>query len=337
MKINREELKSALEIVKPGLASKEVIPQSTSFAFLNGNIVTYNDEISISHPIKNLEITGAIEATELYKFISKLKEEEIDIDINEESIVLKSGRATAGFVLNTEIKLPIEQELSEKSKWKNLSEGFIDVMKFVSMSCSNDLSNPKLTCVHINENGFMEASDNFRVCHHKIEVPFSTVLIPGESVDIVTKMKPNKVSEGNGWIHFKTEYGTVISCRLFNDVFVDTSAIIKPVKAGVEITFPDNLGEILDRAIIFVNKEEGITGVDINIGGKFLVVDSKTESSWFTEKSRIKYEGEPISFSVTPYLLKDILSKTKNCLLSDKLLRFTGENWVYVTSLRIAV
>ena len=48
MKINKKELQEALERVKPGLASRELIEQSTSFAFMRDRVVTYNDEISIS-------------------------------------------------------------------------------------------------------------------------------------------------------------------------------------------------------------------------------------------------------------------------------------------------
>ena len=54
IKVNRVELKEALERVRPGLASKDIIDQATSFAFLKDRVVTYNDEISISHPVKGL-------------------------------------------------------------------------------------------------------------------------------------------------------------------------------------------------------------------------------------------------------------------------------------------
>ena len=56
MKTNKTKLQTALEIVKPGLANKEIIEQSTSFAFLKGKVVTYNDEVSISHPLKGIEL-----------------------------------------------------------------------------------------------------------------------------------------------------------------------------------------------------------------------------------------------------------------------------------------
>ena len=59
--MNREDILEALEIVKPGLASKEHIEQSTCFAFKNGKVMTFNDEISVSHPVEGLDgLEGAI-------------------------------------------------------------------------------------------------------------------------------------------------------------------------------------------------------------------------------------------------------------------------------------
>ena len=75
--MKRIDLLKALEIVKPGLASKEIIQQTTSFAFIEGRVVTFNDEISISHPVPDLDIQGAVQADELYKFLKKTKADEI--------------------------------------------------------------------------------------------------------------------------------------------------------------------------------------------------------------------------------------------------------------------
>ena len=91
MKVKKENLRNALEIVKPGLSNKELIEQSTSFAFIKGRVVTYNDEISISHPVEDLKNSGAIKAEELYALLSKIKEEEIDIVPQEAEILIKDG------------------------------------------------------------------------------------------------------------------------------------------------------------------------------------------------------------------------------------------------------
>ena len=90
--MKKAELIKALEAVRPGLANKEMIEQSTSFAFMKDRVVTYNDEISISYPIQDLDLTGAIKAEELYAFLSKAKTEDIDVEITDAEIRLKAGR-----------------------------------------------------------------------------------------------------------------------------------------------------------------------------------------------------------------------------------------------------
>ena len=78
MKISRVELLEALEKVKPGLANKELIEQSTSFAFIGDRVVTYNDEISVSHTVKGLEnMRGAIKAKTLYEFLARVKDRKL--------------------------------------------------------------------------------------------------------------------------------------------------------------------------------------------------------------------------------------------------------------------
>lgn len=338
MKINKDKLKEALEIVKPGLANKEIIEQTTSFAFISGRVITYNDEISIAHPITDLDIEGAIQAEELYKFLGKVKTEEITVINKEGEIVLKSGRATTGFTLISEIMLPLNEEIAEIGDWKPLPEKFVESLKFTYSSCSKDMSDPKLTCVHVNEEGFIESSDNFRITHCKLKKKFTfpTFLIPATSVDVVVKQQPVEIAKGNGWVHFKTEKGTVISCRVYQETYVDTSSYLKrPKKEGVEIIFPDKLDEVLEKAKIFSHRKQTMDeSVELELNEDMLLVKSNSESGWFKERVKIDYKEDFIAFSITPHLLQDILSQTKRCVLYESYLRFEGDDWIYITSLR---
>ena len=126
MKINKEQLQRALEIVKPGLANKELIEQSTSFAFMGGKVITYNDSISVSHPVEGLELEGAVLADNLYKFLGKIKKADVDLVVKDNEIILTTGKATAGLTLQSEIKLPLDETLSERGRWQKLPENFID-------------------------------------------------------------------------------------------------------------------------------------------------------------------------------------------------------------------
>lgn len=334
MKIDRQELLDALEIVKPGLANKEIIEQSTSFAFMEGRIVTFNDEISISHPVSGLNITGAVKAEEFYGILNKLKKEEITIVLKENELILKSGSSKAGLVLQAEISLPLD-EIEEINKWGRLPANFVEALKFTVHATSRDMSRPILTCVHINKDGFVEASDSNRVALFELikEMPVDTFLIPSHTVLEIIKMAPTKVAKSPNWIHFKTKKGTIISCRIFVDSFPDTKEILKV--QGVQIEFPKIVQEVLDRASVFAKREQSLDeNVTISLEDHFMNIESKSDFGWFKERIKIEFDLIPISFNITPNLLMDILNKTHTCIISDTMIKFEASLWQYVIALR---
>lgn len=334
MKIKTEQLKHALETVKPGLANKELIEQSTSFAFLKDKIVTYNDEISISYPMK-LDIQGAIKADELYQLLNKLNKEEIDITVTDKEIIIQCGRTKAGLILQQEIKLPLE-EIEEQDKWYDLPEDFIKYMRFAMTSCSKDFSRPKLTCVHVNKNGRIEASDDSRIIQCKLEkkLPVDTFLIPATSVTQLVKLNPTQVASGKSWVHFKTDERAVISCRTFEDSFPNIGQHLNV--EGVEITLPKITSDILDRAVVFAKRDHILDEeVSITLNNNRIKIEARSETGgWFEEEANMKYNDELIAFLISPYLLKDILLETQTCIICENRLKFNGLNWSYVTVLK---
>ena len=338
MKIETAKFKNALSIVKPALASKEIIEQTTSFAFIDNTVITYNDEICIVHPVEGIEINGVIQADELYKFLGKVKEKEFDVTITDSEIVMKAGRSKVGFALNKEILLPLNEEISEKGKWKKLPEQFIQACKFAVASASTNMGDENLTCVHFNENGSIEATNNYRlvVWNFPEQLPMPTTLIPASSIKEVIKLKPIKVATGKGWIHFENAEKTVISCRIVSETFVNTESIIKSIKRGKKMTFPDGLVQILDKAEIFTQEQKTDGSVTIIIQNGKLLVKSESLTAWFKETIPCENE-EDFSFSITPYLLKDILKETNTCTISGNALLFKSGNWVYLTSLAVTI
>lgn len=338
MKVQIKQLREALEIVKPGLANKELaIEQATSFAFMDGRVVTYNDEISVSHPVEGLkDLQGAIDADLLYPFLGKLKTEEVDMDLNEKSeLIIKSGKSKAGFLLQADIKLPLDQEVSEKGKWKALPENFIDRVSFVMHAAGSGHAKPILTCVHVNKEGYVEASDGYRIAHYDLpsEMPVATFLMPVDSAVNLAKLKPVRIAEGKGWIHFRTADNTIFSCRILEDPYVNTAPHM--IVTGKRITFPEEINGMLDRAMVFAEREKKtMEKVIISISKNVLQINSDSDIGWFEESADIKYKEEDIKFNVTPYLLKRILTITQSCIVGNKMLKFEGEGWVYTSLLR---
>jgi DNA polymerase III sliding clamp (beta) subunit (PCNA family) len=324
--MKKENLLQALEIVKPGLASREIIEQTNAFAFIKGRVVTYNDEISLSHPVTGLDITGAVQAEELYQLLRKIKKDEIEITVNDNEITINAGKAKAGLVLQQEIKLPL-QEVDTHSDWHKLPENFTKPLRFAVAACSHDSSQPILKSVHVNQKGYIEGSDNFRVTRYTLAKRLSvkTFLIPATSVREVIKLNPAEIAEGTGWIHFRTAEGTTLSCRVYEETFPDTTPFLSV--EGVEINFPKTIMDIIERAAVFTEND-----VYVSLKDKRITISSKSDTGWFKEEANAVYDGEPVEFSIVPGLLKDILSETQHCVYNGSVLKFEGENWVYVSS-----
>lgn len=335
MNVNKNELKKALDLVKPGLSNSELIEQSTSFAFMGDRVVTYNDEISISHPLTGIEITGSVKATYLYQFLAKIKKDEIEFEVEGNELLVKSGKAKAGLVFESEIKLPLE-EIEKIGKWKKLPTTFIKHVSLAMKAATSDLSRPILTCVHIRKDGIIEASDGFMImqCWGE-ELPSDNFLLPAKLASIVASMEPTHIYKGSSWVHFKTSEGTILSCRIFDETFPDTEPHL--TAEGETLKFPATMQEIIDKAIIFCKNDYHLSEeITITVENNKVKVHSESEGAWFEEVANMKYNKEEISFKIAPYLLKDILSSNNECLISEdgaKLL-FEGEDWKYLALLK---
>lgn len=330
MKIKKDELIYALEKVKPGLAKQEVIEQTTSFAFLNGKIITYNDRISVSHPI-NLDINGAVNATELYKLLGKIKKDEIDLTIQQNEIILKAGRSKAGFRLQNEIKLPLN-EINIK-EWKKAPPDLKHAMCFTMFSCSTYMMTPILTCVSVNtEKQTVESSDNTRITQYKIKnkIPVPSFLIPAKSVKELVDYDFTHMALNNGWIHFKTNEETIFSCRIFEDEYVDVDDYINSV-TGHRIKIPSGIQDILDRALVFVNDQNDKL-ITVKLENKKISIKAINANQWFEETTKVNYNDKPIEFQVNPIMLKDIINKTNNFIIGKNLLKFKNDEWSHIVA-----
>lgn len=339
MKINKDKLQKALEIVKPGLANNEIIEQSASFAFLEDRVVTYNDSISLSHPVEELDLRGAIRAEELYEFLNKTDKEQIQIKTTENQLGLVAGKTKAGLKLKSEIVLPI-QETGEvgAGDWEQLpgEEEFAHNLDFIKDSTSKDMSRRVLTCVNVEET-YMEASDSFQIMRVYLDVdnpfPFSGSLIPAENIGEIKKIEPHEVAETNGWLHFRNREGTVLSCRVLMDNYPSTEGHFEV--EGQRLVFPDEMQKILDRVMVFT-KRDNLMDEEMQVLLKKgqLLVKGENEYGWIKEQANVKYSGGKTSFWITPYLLKNILERSNECAIGKEKIKFEGGDWEYVAVLR---
>jgi DNA polymerase III sliding clamp (beta) subunit (PCNA family) len=336
MKVNKDKLKTALEAVKPGLSNNEIIEQATSFAFTKGRVITYNNELCVSYPLEEVDIECAVEARELYDFIGKVKKDEVDIELTDENLVMKAGRAKAGFPVETEIKMPVES-VFERKEWKPIPDDFLKACKFAMQGCSKDEIHFNLTCVHVKDDGIVESTDNHRLAHWdlgdllKIE---KTFLIPAKSVQEVIKLNPSYITVEDDWVHFQNEISAIISCRIVDDNFPDTSRIINHKKEGTVVIFPDDIDEVLDKAQVFLSKMiESQRSVNVMAKENVLTISSQSDRGWFNEEIEMEDEMDDFEFTINPVFLKEILKESNQCKVYRDMLEFKGDDLVYLVAL----
>ncbi len=335
--MNKKLLLDCLERVAPGLSRKDVIEQATSFAFMGDKVVTFNDEISISCKLPDINLTGAIKAEELYKFLSKVKTEEIELTMEENEIRIRSGKAKIGLVIESEIKLPLS-ELGEIKKWEKLPEDFMKTLETVRFCCARSMSNSKLTCLHIRNDGIMESCDNYRAIRFQMKSKLSfSFLLPSSSANILLNYPVMLTTISPGWVHFATKDKSLIfSCRVYSDTYEDLDRNFQ-IENTTSFTFPKESLEILERAQIFSKGDIFIDQqVEISVEGKRLFFRVKRSGAWFEEWVKIP-ETDPFSTLVHPQFLQDILKLTSTCeILPGKMMKFTGENWEHVASMSVS-
>jgi hypothetical protein len=336
MKIQKEQLRKALEIVKPGLANKEIAEQTSSFAFIDGFVVTYNDSISIRHPIGDIGLNGAIRAEKLYKLLTKIKRDEIEIQIDEKELTIMTGKAVAKLAIEAEITMPILDMKKIMKKFQDLPDNFSRNLRFAMQSCSRDMSKPVLTAVHIRENGAFEGSDGFRLSRIRGDgMPCPDFLLPADTAAQVAKLNPIRIHLQEAWVHFQNEEGSIISSRILEDDVYPLVDHIFDFK-GEKLQLPKAIADILDRATIFSSDSDHFLDqkVDVQIEDNSVVVSGECSTGSYAETAKMRYEGNPIKFAMTPHLFKDIMTETHECIVGEGRIKFTGENWEYLGMLK---
>jgi DNA polymerase III sliding clamp (beta) subunit (PCNA family) len=332
MKLQKQNLLKALNVVKSGLASKEIIEQSTNFIFQDGQVITFNDEIAVHCPIgKDFDIAGAVPAKELLAILTRFSGDEVDLEIVENELRLKCGRQRSGIKLEAEICLPIDK-IKIPKKWKVLPSDFVSALKCCYSAAAKDLTYPGLANIHLDE-VCAESSDNSQVAYWswKKEGFDGDILFPISAVLNLLSLSPIKYFCDHGWGHFLNEGGAVLSCRISEGEFPDVSAHLDFEEFG-KIEFPSTIIDILDKAGVFTAgamKQDKLISLDVNEKG-MLTVRGEGDYGWYEESRRVKWTGTAIGFQVSPDNLRSILENSAIAIVGEDKIKFETDRMIYL-------
>ncbi len=326
--MKREELLHALSIIKPGLSNKEIVEQTTHFAFKDGEAFTYNDQISINCEF-DVGFEGAVKAEEFFQIIDKLKEDEVDLKIKNGKLLIESGKTKASLSVETDISLP---EIEIPEDWLPLPENFTDAMHFCSFSVGENINKFEFTCLNIIEDSIISC-DNHRITKKeldaKIEVPF---LLLGSSAKQLEKYKPIEYALSDNWIHFQNNEGVIFNCRTVEALYPDVDQLFEI--EGEEIELPKELEEAVSKADILTSTNfEQDKFITLTLKKNELICRGEGQLGWLEESIPVKYKGDEVNLKVHPNHFVEILSHLKTVIIGENSLLFEGEDFKHCISL----
>lgn len=330
-KVNREELLNILSVLRPAIATKDIVEHADSIIFSNGLAWSYNDEIAISHPLpEGLDLTGAALAEPLLKLLDKIPDEIIFLESDEKEIRIKTKNSKAGIPLKMSDSFLVEAiPMPGQEDWEKIPEGLIKALSLAARSASTDMSKPILTHICI-ESGQVIGCNNFSltVCQVKVD---KLPLLPAMVVPHLSSFCPEMIAFNKGWIHFVNKNDCVLSCRSGTGEYPNVSKILK-VK-GEEIEFPKELSKVLERAGIFSETEfASDQRITLSAEDKKLKVEGRGQMGWFEEVVPFASD-KTFSFSVHPEYILTAMEYGRKMVLGEKALLLKGKNFAHVVSI----
>lgn len=331
MKVNRAQLLKEVESVLPGLSEKELIEQSDCIVFKDKKICTYNDEIACTYKTK-MDITAAVQSKPLISLLKKMKEEEIDVSLEENTFLIKGKGRRSGIRMESKILLPIDT-IESPVKWNSLPEDFTEGLKTVVNCAGNDDSQFILSCIHIHPK-WIEACDNQQIGRFKIDTGFTkSILVRKDSLKHIINLDMTKFSETENWVHFKNPAGLMISCRRYVEDYPEVDDILNV--SGTKTLLPKGIKDAVERAEIFSSENADDNLVTITVQAGKLKIIGEGVSGWFRESKKTEYKGNDISFRITPTLLTDLVQKHNECIIASDRMKIEIGKLQYVTVLSV--
>lgn len=328
MEVNREQLLQDVESVSAGLSQRDIVEQSSCFVFRDSAVITFNDEVCCSTKCC-VPIEGAVQAAPLVAILRKLTEQTIDVSVADGELLIRGRRRSLGIRMDDCISLPVDS-VETPAKWRRLPSDFGEAIQVVKECASSDQSTPILTCINLQPHQ-VEASDNYQITRYFCETNLrKPVLVKRDSIQHIVSLDMTHVAETDNWIHFRNQSGVRFSCRRYEESFpcLDEYFQFK----GDRIVLPRGLSEAVEKAEIFSAENDDNQIKVIIRAGKFRI-RGEGVSGWFTEFSKTKYKGPPISFYISPRLLVNLTTRHNECEIGEGRLRVDAGRFVYVTAL----
>ncbi len=331
MKINRKELLNILDEIKSGADTKNVVGSLGYYLFTGKDIITYNDKISIQHPLKT-DFNLLVKANDFYKIISKIKDDTISLGENDGKLGIscKSAKIILASIYDEELNDRIKHitKSLNSTKWEELPGNFIESVLVCSFTASTQESDGTLTCVYVNENTCV-ASDNNRISFADLDKDIDEMFIKASEIKTLVSILPTSYAITESWLHFKGDNGCIFSIRRTDGQFPDFLPFFD--FEGIAIDLPSSLTDGIDLTSVLMDADD--PSMNFKISNNVVILSIKNENGKSMHRSKIKYSGADIDFAVNPEFLKEMMKHSSSLILGKDKAKLKTENFSLLTAL----
>lgn len=318
--MNRIELLNKLSLVKPSLASNDLIPVLTCLWFKGNEILAYNDKISISTKCKT-EFIGAIPGNTILGLLKSSRAKDVEfVQENEDTLLVKaaSSRMRLGVLAIGEIfEMPKATNKVLSVDMKPFLAGIKDCLR----SVSEDTSRPDHLGVTLiphdvgillfstNGNTVSNAFVDKNTDKNGVDLKDRIIL----STDFCKQMlaladDKSRLEINDGYALFSTQEATLFGKLIESEKPLEFEQLMDKHFPSSHIKklvpLPSNLKFMLERAIIMLDSVEADAKTLATIRDGKLKLLSKSGKGEVTDTVKIDDKHPEVSVKLNPKMMK---------------------------------
>jgi len=339
MIMQKKEFLKVMQLLKPGLAKKDIIEEFVHYLFTGDDVITFNDEICISHPFKT-DFKCSCRAEELFKTVNGIKEETLEVGIAEAGncIEIKSAGTRARLAVSSEDKASqLISVLNLEEVCKNMTplpKDFVRALYLCMFSASKDMTKGIYTCVKVDSDS-VYSSDGVRISKYNLEehTDLST-LIPARNIEHLVRFPVIEFRLTDSWCHFRTEEGVVFSTRVMEGEYpsLDQYFTIE----GKRVRLPSEIKSLVS-SVSFMSDDKVIKDKTVTMvisSGQITCKAEKKDIGMVERDFDFEYAQEGFEIQINPIFLNEVLEKATIMRVNKNAAMFTSGTFNHIISLQ---
>lgn len=344
MQVNRSLLLSAIESIKPALASKEMI-EELCCVWLDGKYaIAYNDSsLGMRVPLQ-CDLKGGIRGNLLLGILTHSRAKEFSVTLEDEVAELKSGRSRFKLTLLAQDRCPWSLPDINKADPIQVSMEFLEALETVRISIGTGTTRAEqlgVTIYREETDLCMFTTDSNSVSSYSLPIPdnwpkkLGRVIWPTPFIDQLLKLKKLKhyleiwPRENDVTAHYE---GLMIYSRTVNNLKpVDFRKIENENKSNKSTPIPKKLRLSMERACILLNGQPN-EKLEILYDGENIKLMSQTPRGSLTDNMNVSSPLEERKYSINPELLKRAIPLCDTITFAPRSIVLSNKQFSYYLS-----